>query len=407
MSKAFSLRPRIAPRSSLACTAPARRRLLARVLLGLCVVALVGVGVRTLVLGTNSEGGTGIETLVLHWQPVRGDAALPVYRDLLNALPQTTQVVIASGSETAEGVLRSGLGPAHVQDPRLAFVRVQGPMGPWARDRYIPFLRDGVRYLYVPPDDRVSRWELGSQQVPAHLRRRNGGLHLVSGEFSLEGGDVLLSNRHVFVGEVSAQRNGGSNPQTRAALRTRIAQTFGRQVVFVGEGTEGVPYDHIDMFLSVIDDDTLLLGDPRLAVKLLWAGRPVPARVLEGELGSFQRSTQEQVARVYDRVEASLRQQGFRVVRIPILHGQPFDDGRRGTILNWNNALLDRGRMRAYLPRYQVPVLDGAAAQIWRDAGFTVHPIDARAAIVHGGAVRCLTNAFFAGDADPGRGPLQ
>ena len=136
-------------------------------------------------------------------------------------------------------------------------------------------------------------------------------------------------------------------------------------------------------YLSVAPDGSLLLGNPRLAYGCL--GDPALH-----VLGTFPLALQRAYRREYERIAAHLRQVGFRVRRLPILHAAG------GTIITWNNVAFrdGSGRTRAFVPHYGAGTLERRAHAAWRRRGVSVSPIATDAVIHLGGAVRCLTNSI-------------
>ncbi|MHC4931609.1 MAG: hypothetical protein ACYTGV_05390, partial [Planctomycetota bacterium] len=130
-------------------------------------------------------------------------------------------------------------------------------------------------------------------------------------------------------------------------------------------------------------------GDPRLASDFLKVQFDPDAADPEARsVGIFSLQSQNEWIPGYEKLAAQLRRRGFRVERLPILHS---DDG---TILTWNNAVVERrsGVPIAYVPRYGIPSLDRLAFRRWEQLGFRVEPVRCTRIIAHGGAVRCLTS---------------
>lgn len=365
-----------------------------RVLLGCVVLFVAGALAAWVASDKTPVTNSGSTTVVLQYQPKRKAETVPVYADLLRQTDSQTKFLVAVSSDEDEQDLRDGLGTELGRDPRLEFVHVSQPLGPWVRDRYIPFGKDGRAHLYVPPTEAVPPPERGSLEVATALLERDPSMVRVRGRLRLVGGDVILTSRDLLIGAGTVHKHTRGMRARRVQLEKALRTVFGRTPLVVGTGRTPLPYDHIDMFLSAVDDRTLLLGDPRLAVRTLAGDGLPPAVLLDGAFGRFLTATQEAMQDRYDAVLGQLRSWGFRVVRVPILHGEPLPDGRRGTILTWNNALVDRALRRVFVPHYGLPRLDALATETWRDLGYDVRPIDSRGAIVRGGAVRCLTTVL-------------
>lgn len=339
-----------------------------------------------------------IHTWVFHFQPSRQDSVIPACLDVLAAAPADNRFVIAVQGEAHERRCRELLGPTHGSDPRVSYVHVDGPLAPWARDSYVPFEREGTDWIYAPPARAVHAMDRGSLQMPALLAKLRGATQVVSGDLDLQGGDILLTPRRVFVSGHTFARNSDRSAAQNQRFRQRMEDLFGRTLLVVGKDRERLPYDHLDMFLTVVEEDRVLLGDPLWGAELLEAAGAWNAEGAHahGELGTFRRATQQVFASRYEGVEAELRAAGFRVDRLPILHGEPLGTERRGSIVNWNNAVLTvrEGMRRAYVPHYRWAGVDERAHAVWRDRGWEVVPVDVRAAISRGGGVRCLTQVL-------------
>jgi hypothetical protein len=104
---------------------------------------------------------------------------------------------------------------------------------------------------------------------------------------------------------------------------------------------------------------------------------------------------------VYERIARQLRDAGYAVERLPILHGQ---DGR---VVTWNNALVERrdGEVRALVPVYGIPLFDERAHAAYQRLGCRVLPVEVAEVAALGGAVRCLTNVLEWDEPAPVAGP--
>jgi len=364
----------------------------------LAVALAVGLG-RGPAIPNASATDSAVTTWVWHFDPTIAEGTVPAYRDLLDALPQDVRVFMVVGSADAERLCRRLLGAGYATDKRLAFLRVTKPFGAWARDFYVPFDKGGRAHVYAYPRAAMIPRQRGALQVPPQLKARDASLQVVTARFGIVGGDVLLTRDRVLLGASSVQRLVGTSADAVAGLREEVESAFGRRLLIVGgAGSHASPYFHLDMFLTVLDDETLLLGDPRLAMEVFpkRAGAAGRELLIEG-LGLFRRDTQERLIPLYARIATQLEAEGFELKRMPILHAEPNPaDGRPGAVVNWNNVVLERrgGLKIAYVSRCGLPSMDGRAHALWRRMGYVVHSIDCRGAIIWGGGVRCLTNGL-------------
>ena len=73
-------------------------------------------------------------------------------------------------------------------------------------------------------------------------------------------------------------------------------------------------------------------------------------------------------------------------------------DGR--TYLTYLNVILDErdGGRIVYMPIYgHAAAINAAAAEVWRQLGYLVRPVDCSTAYRHFGSLRCLVNVLSRG----------
>ena len=354
-----------------------------RAFLCLALPTLLGAAIAQAPRTPFPEGCATIEHLVLHFDPTCVEEWLPVCRDLSMALPKDVRITVAvSGREEAAAFHRA-VGDAPSRP--LEVLEVGAPVTSWARDRMLALGAVGRAVeLVTPPADRVESGYDGDLAVAVAWARRNAG-RSTSTPFWFEGGDVACSGTRLFVGWGSVLANADEHRSTVEAVGS-FERLFGTPVIVVGKPI--APHAHLDMYMTVLDERTILLGDPIAGADLLQRlgadGEAVPLPGFDEWTDDCQRA----VVSLYTAAATQLRRAGLRVVRVPILHGE------RGGVLTWNNALVERraGAPRAYVPSYGVPLLDEAAHSVYRAAGCRVLPIDVAAIAPHGGTVRCLTN---------------
>jgi hypothetical protein len=186
-----------------------------------------------------------------------------------------------------------------------------------------------------------------------------------------EGGDIMPDDKRVFVGpELIAQNK---SPER---VRERISRISGnRGVVLV---TLGNVVEHLDMFFKPVGDDTVVVGDTRLArEKLTDADRVKLARLLEGT--AFH-------DRELDVLAERMEGEGLKVERIPVLfHPRSMMHPARTygySNVSYTNVELENYSVggdnvrRVYMPAYGIS-LDETAKDVWeKKLGFKVVPIN-------------------------------
>lgn len=323
---------------------------------------------------------------IWHYEPALAPETLPVYEALLQAIPEEIPIVMAVRSTDEADHLREILDPE-----RISFVTVTGKVSAWARDRYIPFRRDGGRFVLLPDEKCVAPGRLGDVSVAYRLADFREGVGIVKTYLDIEGGDVVTMDDLVLVGAGTILDNLPRFLWSRDLVLDEIGRTLGRAVVVVGEIDDELPHDHLDMYVAPAGPRHVVVGDPGLTLPYFAARFDLGVYGGQvADLGTFTRERQEEAQPIYDRVATQLAAHGLQVTRMPVLHGED------GEMLTWTNVVRDRhgGRSRVYVPDYGIPYLDRLARRVWRELGFDVFPVPSAGIISHGGAVRCVTNVF-------------
>lgn len=331
--------------------------------------------------GGFAEGTQEIHTLLLHYCPESAWQLLPVWRDLVAALPRSVEIVLAApeGSEAAAEALLRSTGPRRRPAATLS---LPGASTVWARDRLLVVRHQGRYALLSPDPECVQGDRQGDVAVAETWAGVIAGARWVSAPLAFEGGNVLFTERNALVGPQVFTENSDVDPDT-------LEELLGVPPLVVG-ARAGVLHEHLDMFLTSLGRGCMLLGDPRAGAELL---DRLAADGLDSALpdnDEWNPDALRDLATIADGLAEELAFAGYRVVRIPWIRGLG------GEVLTWNNALTEQtehGR-RAYVPAYGVPELDHIAQAAYAREGFAVFPIDVSRIAPAGGAVRCLTNVL-------------
>lgn len=334
------------------------------------------------------DNGGALQEIALHFTPAMEREVAPSYRDLLRALPSsvTVRVVVQRREHFARFVALARRWGVVRATARLSPVEVGHPITTWSRDRYTLARRGAERRLLVRPrpDDHAPALRKNDWLAPFALARELGpSLRVSKQPLIFDGGDLTATSRFVFATALLGHRNRGGELGDAATLRRWLRRATGLEPVLIGQRAEEVPGHHIGMFVTPLDDHTVLVGDAR-------AGLALAAQLPGVEALPLDRTPE--TAAKFERVAHGLRRRGFRVIRTPLL---PMTDGL--TYITYNNALLERragGALHAYMPTFGVPSLDRRGRQVYEALGVTVHPIDVSGIFRHNGTVRCLVNVL-------------
>lgn len=262
----------------------------------------------------------------------------------------------------------------------------------WARDRYLALRGplDRVVLLRPPQDEHQFDGDFG---VPEFLARHVPRLSVRQASLYWEGGDLIAGRQWVFVGATTLRRLKAQLATDDADRIRRVLETqFGRRVLFVPQPDDVLPSDvyldyHLDMFLTVVHDESVLLADVdwgRRLVKELPPWMPRPAAPVDEILP-------QELRRRLEAVHWALAQANVPVRRVPWypVPGQHF-------AATYNNVLQDElpGQRRVYLPQYGLAELDREAAWVYGRLGYRVGPVNVSSLFPRQGTLRCLVNVM-------------
>ena len=372
-----------------------KRHVLLGVVIGLAASMLLlsadlgGVGRTTPSAGPLLSDCDGtIRQAVIHYTPETADVVAPTYRTFLRQLPAEVTVRVVCPDRPAYEDLLARIGETRC---RLSPVLVGHPMTAWSRDRWLALGACGTQpaVLLCPrSEDGAAVWPArqGDERVADDLAAALGArVFSRRSDLYFDGGDFAADAETVFVRPAVLFRNVQRTVATREELLGRFAKLLKRRIVLLDEA----PDHHVAMYLMPIGGRTVLVGDPRLAERLL-SGSPERSGV-EAYLPGGPDFSAATAAR-FDAVAEQCRAAGYRVVRIPVA---PAVDGR--TYITYVNAILDQraGRRTVYMPTFgPADVLNRAAAAVWTGVGYEVRQVDCTAASRNFGALHCLVNVL-------------
>ncbi len=325
---------------------------------------------------------------VIHYTPDSAEVVLPTYRAFLPQLPGDVTVQVVCPDRPAYDDLLARVGAT---DCRLSPVIVGHPITAWSRDRWLALGacgRQPTALLCPRNEDGAAVWPAreGDERVGGDLAAAlRSNVTWSRSELYFDGGDFAADGETAFVRPAVLLRNLQRTVETREELLEHLAAALQRRIVLFDKA----PDHHVAMYLMPIGNRTLLVGDPRLAERLL-AGSPEKEAVDAYLPGGpdFSAAT----AALFDAVAGQCRAAGYDVVRIPVAPGV---DGR--TYITYLNAILDQhdGRRIVYMPTFAAAgVLNRAATAVWAGQGYAVRPVDCTAASRNFGALHCLVNVL-------------
>ncbi len=334
-----------------------------------------------------SDSSGAIAEIMLQYDPDLADELWPFYRDLLAGLARDIRVLVICPSELAALEFIKTWKPL-LEGHEVQIINAGLPISIWARDRYVSrqCVGFGKRSLgFVPVGESGYEEEKYNDLLILEMLGQSRVMPLVlDSSLQIEGGNVVSNGRHVFVGANVIDENGVASEEE---LADELGVIAGREILLVGDRHGEVPWCHIDMYLTPIGDNTILVASPRMA-EMIRLGH------CDGDMDCvdktwFESCSTDSFQQCLDDVAKQMQRNGYQVLRLPaVVNASEY------AMVTYNNVIVDyRGGVRTvYMPTYGFPVLDSMAAAIYRSLGFEVKTVDVSQIYLRGGAVRCLTN---------------
>jgi len=210
-----------------------------------------------------------------------------------------------------------------------------------------------------------------------------------------------------------------------SAAHQMFEEKYGHKVTIIGDDDPNTELEespatfHMDMGMTPIDSNKILVGDPSIAIEAINKMTPEeradhnarinaalgrPAQV--DTLGELVRKNTEEEPRLQHNFDVNAKKveaEGYEIGRLPYLQGT------RGTSwVTYNNCLMesytreDGSKVRrVFLPTFDLPILDGIARATYEKEGFEVIPLKLAALTSWQGAIRCISNVLERRVTDP------
>jgi uncharacterized protein YebE (UPF0316 family) len=336
-----------------------------------------------------------LHEILLQYVPDLAAELEPTYDDLFSALPTDVRVQVVCPNDRTASAFDARWGMAErVKGRSVEVINVDRPITAWARDRRITRVVGAVELpaaAIVPRRSAEYDEEYRNDLFVSYLFEQRGLWPLGEDTFvHLEGGNVVANGRHVFVGANVIEENEalGSDAST---VERELLRILGRAYVLVGDPDQQTPWCHIDMYLTPVDDQTVLVASTGVANMLLASETGVLDDIVTTGNDADSPDYASGQSWQFDAVAGQLSEYGYHVIRLPAV-ADPNEDW----MVTYNNVLMEQrdGQRIVYMPVYDLPVLDRVAEAVYRGLGFDVRTIDVSKIFRHGGAVRCLVNVL-------------
>jgi hypothetical protein len=325
-----------------------------------------------------------------------GNELAPIYSHLFAQLePHTTVHVAVEGRAALDDLMahldRAGRPIRPFLQPLIVGREISG----WSKDRFAAWRprRAGPSLLLVPPPPtEATPARVGDWHVPGELAgtcpHRFARLQL---PLRFDGGDFAAADSLVLAGPRLLATNPHLAEGGRRSASAVLSKLAGRRVVLLG-GREGLlPEHHVNMFALPLGEGRALVGDVRLAVRLLEGQSAARARLRE--LGAAL-DLSDECANRFDRAARILETEGLDVTRVPVLASAGPLAYR--PCVTYTNAFIEElhSGPAVYLPSYGLPELDAAARDVYRRLGFETRPVPVGRIWLRGGSLDCLVGVL-------------
>ena len=331
-----------------------------------------------------------IAEVTLHYLYEELDRLAPTYQDLMLALPPDVDLRVLCPSDVAVAdFVEQWSADASAGGRVVNVINVDRDITLWSRDRYVARYDVTTTHpasLVVSLDrvdydeDKRNEWAIAHTLAGAGIVPG-----VIESMLFVEGGNIVSNQSAVFVG-INTLKDSVRTDHDEPLLRRGLERELGGKLVMIRDHAGLVPTSHIDMYITPITDELLLVGDVSLAESTLKAAEDDRY----DSVWPAERSEEMDALRLrYDSIARGLESSGYRIKRLPLVP-DPDDEW----LITYNNALIEHrdGRAIVYMPTYDVPALDRAAARLYRGLGFDVRPINVADLYELGGAVRCIAN---------------
>ncbi len=374
-------------------------------------------------------------------------AVLGMYGQLMRNMAPDSRFTIVCADQRGVDSINQLVQDTQTDPARVTVVNAQAQKGfsIWIRDSMLPVrMPDGKTLLMI--QDRTYWPGPEDASVPPLIDAANESLESSPHPaLRIDGGNILSNRHQIFVGHDSIEHtrarlqelaqdperlkditqfyqawsgNEVNDAQSLATMwedvpRLVFEKAFQKDVLVIGADDPGTaikeeqPAFHIDMAVTPIGDNKVLVGDPSLAIAAFQALSPEERARVNAEMAAQAgiegnpdligklievNGTPEAQAN-YDSVARQLGKEGYEIERIPSMIGL------RTTwslpYLTYNNCMQEvyGDTRKVYLPTYGCAPLDKIAVDTYKRNGFEVVPLEMAAISKLEGAIRCSTYA--------------
>jgi hypothetical protein len=369
------------------------------------------------------NGDTNLKAIRMNWDYRNPDIGLEYLRELSALLQKKPGMEIWIAGGVGEKRLENAIAnlPREVRK-QIKVIGADSNNNLWAQDASKP-LAEGAATLR-PPGMALGR-DSASYFAPIYKLQEAGLVQVRSTPFRFEGGNIVVGDKHVFVGPDIVTYAVEDFKISRDEAIKALSKEFGKQVVEVAHHRDNssVQIDfHLDLTMAVVRNrktgkETVLIGSVKKAAELLTKdfretntaprslGELAKGSSTSGPTGSGEKKLAglfenindqklEERESKLDGVAEQMRALGYEVERVPDLSNRAGHTLTRvPEIYNYTNIILS-GDV-ALVPAMGAKVFDESMDQTMRNLGYDPVPFKVvQETICLAGGVRCISETY-------------
>lgn len=361
-----------------------------------------------------------------------GKEQLNTYNKLIDNMEDDVKFTFITTGENSPNEINEIIKNKNNPD-RFKIVPIHENMSIWARDSIISGKNSNNEIELMLPA-RNWKFSQGDYNAAKALKEQYPYLKFTESKFLfIDGGDIIHGPTGTFIGNNSFDKitdnlkkalNETENPNNdiNNAIMDLLDEKFPGGLYIIGiddpktEEIEKQPTFHIDMCLTPIDNKTILLADPKLALGILKDLKRENPEEYKKQIEEFRISAHIDLDADYiekwlddnnfygdsnynnfENIKNYLEEKGLKVIRVPYLNNKsniPTISYNNCLINDYYSENLQKNIKQVFLPVYGLKALDEKAVSTYQNQGYDIVTLDFNNTGKLQGALRCTSQVI-------------
>lgn len=348
---------------------------------------------------------------------------LNAYNTIYNNLSKGSKITFFVQNSNDSKTIKSSIEAEKKEGIDIDFIEIKNlsELNLWIRDCFLPVYDNKTLKLLIQNCSNFSR---DVQKIIAENLKSCPSIKIEEeNSLYIDGGNIISGDKKAIIGNLTIedmiQKLKIETGNREELIKNLIESKIDKKLIIVGKDNpdtqvlEKQPISHIDLMVTLIDDNTAILASNYLAVntllKLSKEEMALQSKEFEDACGVHNMDDYDQpllnfyIDTYYESVtdmdynyehnlnsiEKELNNAGIKTIRVPFL--PPI--GNVYPIVTYNNSLIEGGKSqkKVFLPVYNIKSLDEIAKNVYKQLGFEVIPIEVAAISRSLGALRCMS----------------